>query len=361
MVKLKELLALAQDAHDQENYFEETELLKQAVKLSPSGKDSAFIYEKLGNSLYLQGRSEEAKQYYFLALENLSNIPQNEAEEYIWLINDYLGAVFHDDGDYENALLYKLKAYESIEHLEPEDAFMLLTAIGVNHEKLQDYDSAIDFYLKALEIPDTSDEDKLMILRFLGQCYDKKGEDRKAFEYYHNLFVMDQAYDDGGWYLTYRFAQLSYRFGNYDDSITYFKKIIPQIPTDQIDYLQSSYQLLGYNYLAKKEFELALNELMKASKLKTDSSDKYGYIYCGIAQAYFGLDKINKTIRFGLKALDERLDEVIQEKVYYLLAYSYFLKRNDKEAKAYFENLRSLKPDSGYLRELERDFVNIEG
>jgi len=359
--KLKELLALAQDAHDQEDYFEEMELLKQAVKLSPGKKDSALIYEKFGTSLYLQGRREEAKQYYFLALDNLSNIPQNEAEEYIWLINDYLGAVFYDDGDYEKALFYKLKAYEYIEHLEPEDAFMLLTAIGVNQEKLQAYDSAIDFYLKALEIPDTPDEDKVMILRFLGQCYDKRGEDRKAFEYYHNLFVIDQDYDDGGWYLTYRFAQLSYRFGNYEDSITYFKKVIPQIPTDQIDYLESSYQLLGYNYLAKKEFELALNELMKASKLKTDSSDKYGYIYCGIAQAYFGLNKIKKTIRFGLKALDERLDEVIQEKVYYLLAYSYFLKRNDKEAKVYLEKLRSLKPDSGYLRELEQDFVTIKG
>lgn len=351
--ELNKLLTFAQDAHEKGDDTGELEFLREALKLTRNRKQCTSIHEKIGTSYYLQGKYEEAKENLLLALDGYSDLPETEALEYTWIIYDYLGAISHDQGDYERALYYKLKAFEYIEHIKPRDAFLLLTSIGVNHEEVERYDNAIEFYLKALEISHIPDEDRSMALRFLGQCYDKKGDDRKAFKYYHKLLSRNPSYDDGGWYLSYRFAQLSYRFGNYGDSRNYFQKIIPLIPPNQHDYLQSSYQLLGYNYLAKNEFKLALNELKKALSVKANSSDRKAYIYCGIAQAYFGLNRIRKAIKFGLKALDEEFDKTIAERIYYVLAYSYSLQRNRQEAKYYSDKLREIKPDSGYLRELE--------
>jgi len=353
--KLEKLLTLAQDAQDRGDDNGVIEHLKDALELAKNREDRASIYEKIGINFYLRGETEEAKKNLFLSLENLSHVPEDENKEYTWLVNDYLGSVFFDEEDYEKALYYKLKAYESIAHIQPKDAFLLVTAIGLNYEKLRNYDKAVEFYLKGLEIQGLLAEDEALLFRFLGQCYDKKGEDRKAFKYYHKLFSTDTDYD-AGWYLPYRFGQLSYRFGNYGDSIEYLQKAIAQIPPDQNAYLQSSHQLLGFNYLAKNEFKRALNELEEAEKIKPGSSDVRAYVFCGIAQAYFGLNRITKAIRFGLKALEEQFDQVIAERVYYILAYSYFLKKNEERGKYYCERLREVRPDSGYLRELHQDW-----
>ncbi|MCJ7541483.1 MAG: hypothetical protein MUO88_17675, partial [Desulfobacterales bacterium] len=141
---------------------------------------------------------------------------------------------------------------------------------------------------------------------------------------------------------------------NYKVAETYFQKIISQIPSDRNSYLQSSLQCLGYIYIEKKEHKHAIIEFKKALKIKSDSSIMRAEIYCGMAQAYFGLNKTWKTIKFGLKALDEQFDDATAERVYFLLAYSYSLKKDKENERYYTEKLRGVKPDSAYLRELDR-------
>ena len=354
MNELDNVLALAQNSYEREEYLKEIEFLEQALKLTTNKKDTASIYEKLGTSFYLLERTKEAKENYFLASEILSGLPEDENKEAIWAVNNHLGAVFYDEGEYEKALIYRLKAFEYIEYFQSKDAFMLLTAIGVNYDELEAYDKAIDFYHKALEVSVDSDDEKAVDLQLLGRCYDKKGEDRKAFRYYHELFSIDPDYD-GGWYLTYRFAQLSYRFRNYEDSKKYLQEVITQIPSDQNRYIQSTHLLLGYNYIVKKEYNRALDEFNEALKIKMDFSERMADIYCGIAQAYFGLNKVGKAIKFGLKSLNKEYDEIVEERIYFLLAFCYGMRgiHKNKEKEGYYtEKLKSNFPNSAYLREL---------
>lgn len=352
--ELDSTLTHARDAHEREDYVEEISFLKQALRLSANKKDTAAIYEMIGTSYYLMERREEAKQSYILALENLSSLPEGETEDLVWLLNDYLGGIYFDERDYEKALSHKLKAFEWIEHLRHKDAFLLLIAIGVNCEKLENYDEAIDYYLKATAVPGISDEDKAMVFQFLGQCYDNKGDEKRAFDYFDKMFSIDSEYD-GGWYLAFRYAQLAYRFRQYKISIDFFRKVIAQIPSGEKSYLQSAHQCLGYSYIEKRDYKLAVTEFKNALSIETKSSKARAEDYCGMAHAYFGLDKIGKTIKWGLKALDEECDESVLERAYYLLALSYSMfgiNKNKKKMRFYTDKLRALKPDSAYLREL---------
>ena len=140
--------------------------------------------------------------------------------------------------------------------------------------------------------------------------------------------------------------------------IKYINKAIAKTPRDQKKYLQSSYQLLGYDYLEKKDFKKALEILNKTLKIEADSSETLADIYCGIAQAYFGLNKIRRAIKFGLKALDEDFDEDIEEKIYFLLAFCYGMwgvVKNRKKEEYFTAKLRTRFPHSPYLRELEEN------
>ncbi len=359
MNNFNDLLVFAQDAHERKEYHDEIDLLKKALKLATGRKDIASIYDKIGSSLYLLHKNEEAKKNLYIALENLSGLSEDENKELLWSINYKLGSVFFALEDYKEALNYNLQAFQHIKHPSPpssEDTFMVITAIGVSYENLNNYDKAITFYRKAMEVSGITDGDKAMISQFLGQCYDKKGNDRKAFKYYHKLFSMDlnYVYD---WFVMYRFAQLAYRLKKYEISINYFKKVIAEIPSDQKNYLQHSHQLLGYNFLTKKEFKHALLDLKAAIKIKTDSSKRRSYIYCGMAQSYFGLNKTSKAIKFGMKALNEEYDEEVAEKMYFLLAFCYGMygiTKNKEKEKLYTEKLKKSFPTSAYLRELER-------
>jgi len=339
------------DAHKQLDYLAELESLKEALKFARSTYEFVSIYDRIGMAYYRLGRTAEAKENYVLALENISSLSNKEAKEFEWSLNDDLGNVFYDEGDYANSLFYKIKALRYVDSLQPQDAFLLLLSIGANYEKLEEYDKAIEFHLKSLEVSDVTNEDKAMIFQFIGQCYDSKDNRKKAFNYWQKMFSIDPDYD-AWWYVVFRFAQLAYRFNNYEVSIEYFKNVITQIPSDQNGYLQSLHQHLGYNYLAKKEFKSALVEFNKSLEIKKDSSEIRAEIYCGISQAYFGLNKIRKTIKFALKALNEQFNEVVGERIYFLLAYAYSLQGNEKKEDFYTEKLRKLKPNSGYLREL---------
>lgn len=351
-IKLKGFLEQADQAHKLDDFTREIKFLKQALRLTNKEKDIASIYEKIGTALLFLGKADEAKHNFLLALDRFSELSEEENRKYAWLANDYLGGIFYEEGNYKRALAHKIKAYQSIEYIQPKDSFLLFLRIADIHENLKDYDKAIDFYLKALEVPEISNDDRALASQCIGQIYDRIGEERKAFKYFHRVFEINPDYE-AGWYLIYRFAQLAYRFRNYEQSKEYFNKAISKIPADQPGYLQLSFRYLGYYYLTKNDHKRAIIEFKKALKIQSDLSNNQAYIYCGLSQAYFGLNQIRKAIKFALKALDQHTDNEIEERIYFLLSYSYSLKGDEEKSELYSQKLRELNPKSGYLRELE--------
>ena len=220
-------------------------------------------------------------------------------------------------------------------------------------EESKDYDKAINLYEEALRLP-IPDDDKAMFFESIGQCYEKLGREHLAFENFEKAFASNPEYENG-WYLFYRYAQLAYKFRKFDLSIEYLDKVVYEIPPDYQNYIQYTRRLLGNNFLEMEQYKRALSEFKEALKIDTNSYWK-SHICLGIAHAYFGLNKIGKAIKFALKALKEEYDEVVEERIYFLLAFCYGIGGihcNTKKEQYYTEKLHKEFPNSAYLRELK--------
>jgi len=358
MEALDKLIALAKSMHNQGEYYREIEYLKEAITISPQELDSVLIYEQIGTAYYLLDDKENAKTNYFAALNSASNLEERSSKELICSVKNYLGSVFFDQERYGEALTCKLDAIGCPELFEHQDLIQAIITAGICSEQLGKLDDAIGFYIKALEVPGISDDDAATVTAFAGRCYDKSGDHLAAFKYFNKAFTINGRYD-GGWYMLYRYAVLAYQFGKYETAITVFHKALSDIPKDEITFRASSYEYIGYAYIACKQYMDALNELYKALHLISPSSSRLAYIYCGIAQGYFGLNETKKTIQCASRALNEQTDDLTKERLYFLLAYSYYLRKDETNAELYYKQLRLFNPESPYLRELRLTWGEI--
>ena len=261
------------------------------------------------------------------------------------------GSDFFDQGDYEAALQRHLKAVEFNEYVEQKAVFNLLMFIGIEYEKISEYDQAISYYQKLLDFDNIEKDDKSMLLQFVGQCFDKKGEKKAAYDCFSELFTLNPSYD-GGWYLLYRYAKLAYEYRDFSISQQYFNAALKKTPAIEKSYIQSSLQYLGYILLENESYKEAIAQFKKALKTKSALDKVKSEILSGIAQAYFGQNKFAKAIKYCNKAIEKPHDEEISERSYFLLAFCYSVKKNKQKEQYFIDKLQRLKPNSPYLREL---------
>lgn len=359
MNELDDLLQLAEDASEEEEWEKEIDYLKKALKIATAKRDIAFINQKIGTALNRLEKFEEAKEYLFSALEKLNSLSEDEDKQSIGVVNYELGYIQFCYGNHEKAVKYYLETLKYVNYLSSDEKFIVFTGIGVSYEKLEQYNNAIEFYRKAKEVPSISEEDKSMILHFLGGVHDKRGDTRKAFEYYHEFFSINPKYDDN-WYEIYRYGELAYKLRRYTIALKCFKNLMNLIPPNEKKWLQSALQSLGNSYIGVGEHKQAISELKKALKIKPISASMKACIFGSMAHAYFGLDKPGKVIKFCLKTLNEEAEDVImEERMYFYLAFCYGMwgiHSNTKKEEYYTEKLRSKFPESPYLRDLMRFF-----
>jgi len=270
----------------------------------------------------------------------------------LWHAYYHKGSSCFDQGDYKAALQQHLKALEFNEYIEQEGVFNLLMSLGVEYEKLAEYDQAISYYKQLLRLDYIEKDDRALLLQFIGQCFDKKGDEKSAYENFKELFSINQHYD-GGWYLVYRFAKLAYKYRDFYTSQDYFNSSLKIIPADEKGYIKSSFKCIGYILLERKAHKEAVKYFKRALKEKTRTDSKTdSEILSGMAQAYFGLNKFAQAIKYSKKALEKPHHEEISERSYFLLAFCYSAKKDKKKEEHYIEKLRRLKPNSPYLKDL---------
>ena len=269
----------------------------------------------------------------------------------LWHSYYHKGSKFFGQGDYKAALQQHLKAVEFNEYVEQIGVFNLLMFVGIEYEKISEYDKAIRYYKKLLYTDNIEKDDKSMLLQFIGQCFDKKGEEKAAYDHFSELFTVNQSYD-GGWYLLYRYAKLAYKYRDFGISKEYFNAALKITPASEKSYIQSSLQYIGYILLENESYKEAVAQFKKALKTKTGLDKVESEILSGIAQAYFGQNKFAKAIKYCNKAIEKPHDEEISERSYFLLAFCYSVKKNKQKEQYFIDKLQRLKPNSPYLREL---------
>jgi len=271
--------------------------------------------------------------------------------EKLWDAYYTKGLEYFDQNDFKSALQKHLMALEYNEYVNPKKVFNLLMAIGVEYEKMSEYSHAITYYKELLNFDGIETDDRTMLLQFIGQCFDKKGEEKEAYDNFDKLFAIDQGYD-GGWYLLYRYAKLAYKYRNFGTSQKYFNAVLKVIPAREKVYVQSSLRYLGYIFLEEASYKEAVDSFKKALKIKSESGDIESEILSGLAQAHFGQNDFKKAIKYSKKSLEKPHDDTISERSFFLLAFSYSVQKNKRKEQYYTDELQRLKPSSPYLKEL---------
>ncbi len=238
-----------------------------------------------------------------------------------------------------------------------------------------DYDSAIEYYKKAIPLYEkkygVNSMSTASCYSFIGYSYLEKGEDDSAILYLKKAIAMyespqcdilgatDKYYELGG---------IFFRKAEYDFAIEYYKKALPLCEKKygmNDMYTANCYSFLGYSYLEKGEINAALPYCQKALKVFESSNDNIYFaanVYHYIGTAYDKNEEYDKAISYYEKALvirktKEGKNEKEEAKLYRSIGRLYVVKTDFNEALKNLEKAFEIMERIGAQE--SRDFVGM--
>ncbi|MCD4790947.1 MAG: tetratricopeptide repeat protein [Bacteroidales bacterium] len=182
----------------------------------------------------------------------------------------------------EKSKIYANNALELARILNNREAqSRALYNLGEANYFLYNYDSAIDAYLKSLEIEETKGNDTIIseILNSIGLTYESKGEYKKAQEYLlrsvniEKKLVRKSKIANRFFYL----GNVSHSAGDFQSALIYFKKAfdIEELLGNK-QKIADIYNSIGIIYFDLGSYEKALSNYMKSLQLVEELQNKQG-------------------------------------------------------------------------------------
>lgn len=196
-------LGLAQNSAGQILPARETLLYSLKLLENTNSLNEAFILNNLGLVEQNLSNLDAAEKYYEMALKILEETDE-QLEIARTLTN--LGLVCKDQNQLTEARAYLEKASSILENYivkatgeqeEPSYRGHVLSALALVLERLQDFEGAADYYLKARDIyiQAKNFENEAVVLHNLGQLYHNQNEWMNALEYYFQSLTINLAYN----------------------------------------------------------------------------------------------------------------------------------------------------------------------
>lgn len=164
-----------------------SELLAKSIKRKDTFL-TASCYKLKGSYFMMQNQNDSAYTYYLKAEKNFKRIKNNLELGKIYLNKSI---VQYNVGDFSGASLNASKSYFIFKNLPKSELllYQILTISGNIANELGEYEKALDFHKKALEIVKTNDfkNDQPNIgvcLNNIGNTYKNKGEYKKSIDYF---------------------------------------------------------------------------------------------------------------------------------------------------------------------------------
>ena len=162
-----------------------------------------------------------------LFLRSLMKAQELGLDDWIATIQLNIGTVLTTKGDRVTGLRYLLDALSYYEkHKDPKVEARILNNVAVNYHFWKDYDRALEFYEKTLEI-DKSLSDyvgQIIVMNNIGEIFKDKTEYDKAIPYYQEVIQLADSIDMGNYYKAYGWiglAEVYLRKGEYHQSNYY--------------------------------------------------------------------------------------------------------------------------------------------
>ena len=186
------------------------------------------------------------------------------------------GVTFQKNEDYEKAINSYLKAIEVDSNFT--DA---MDNVGVCYRILGDYENAIKYYKMSLEILPEND----FALMNIALVYRLTNEFEKAIEHYNRLIECEPENPEG----YYGVGGVYQVIGNYKQSLEYMDKAIAKYSAIDSPYIYDAYYNQGYNYLMLEDYDKSL------------------FYYEKVQAKYPGNEKLNQLIEDIKRALSDKV------------------------------------------------------
>ena len=236
-------------------------------------------------------------------------------------ILNILGVSYRDIGDYNKAIEYHEKALEIRINALGENQPELYNNLGISYDGLGDYGKAIEYHEKALEIRiNTLGENHPDVASYynnLGTVYNSLGDYNKAIEYHEKALeirinTLGENHPDVA--DSYNNLGISYDgLGDYNKAIEYHEKALEiriNTPGENQNHrnIIRSYVFLGKIYYGLGDYGKAIEYYEKALEIEINTLDEnhpdIADSYYNLGAAYNGLGDYNKAISFFEKALE---------------------------------------------------------
>jgi len=167
-----------------------------------------------------------------------------------------------------------------------ESRFELLEKIGFCHQKLGDFEKAIESYKQA----ELFDKNKLWLKKKLGYCYRKTGNFKKAIDFYRSIVELEPKDQNNLAYL----GQLYIDIENFDEALKYYYKVEYEQPDNP-----KVFRPIGWCSFVLGKYDNAIKYFAKVTEQKPGKSDflNIGHVYWASGNA----DKALESYREALK------------------------------------------------------------
>lgn len=204
--------------------------------------------------------------------------------------------IFRKNKDYDNAIKVASKVTKS-QHERAPDFYILLANI-------HDDKGRVDDSIKTLKSAAKSFPERTDILFLLGVKQEKAGKTEDCIKTMRQLISIDTQHAGAHNYLGYIYAEQG---NNLDEAEKLILRALDLKPNDGY-YMDS----LGWVYYQKKEYQKALDQLIKADKFAPGE----GVILEHIGDVYKAMNQIDKARGYYEKATKSRVDERDRERIF---------------------------------------------
>lgn len=351
------------------------EFALQALKLAREEKDTAqiaFAFNRIGTAFLYSEQLDSALEYY-----NRSVILFKKLKMYTELggATACCAKTYEYKFDYEKAIQEYVKSLEIFDSVGVAEYYVqTLIVVGNLYAKLDEFQKALDYYLKAEENKSyINDYDLVILYNSIGTNYQNMGDYRNAIKAFESAFQKcDPDKSNIALAKTYvNIGNLYIAWNKNEAALEYLEKGLEFSKAKGFEQLQRTIlTLIAEIYFESGNFNESKNYYTRVLEIPDGIQDKYNE-----ARAYNGLAKISgrelnykDAIAYSLKAL--KLFEETERPFYianthYILAENYLHTSNTAKAKEHLDiasdiaNKNSLKELIAEISLLHARYNNI--
>ncbi|MEA1971996.1 MAG: sigma 54-interacting transcriptional regulator, partial [Candidatus Cloacimonadota bacterium] len=303
----KSLFSFIRKSNDTDNFKKYFLVYKEFEKFIENDTAKIGIFNSFGYLFCFQQNFESAIKFSELSLKLI-----NKTDDVLSFPSRYLnlGSIYEDKGDFNTAKKYYLQGLDYANRNNYQHAMHLaLSALGRLKMSVREYEEAIEYLLKALELidDDPKNDNRIIMIGNLAGCYTSLNNHKKSLEYY-NLMPIEWLRDNKTEFyfpilINMAISELSLK--NYPEAE---KKLLIAAEyadnNNNLTILLPSLINLGILYRETKEYKKAISYFLNAIKIaeKKDNKHQIGDCYENIATAYKNDKQFKQAIEYYKKS-----------------------------------------------------------